>query len=106
MTRDLQAHETEIRGEWIATGKNVVGDTACERIEWLTTSSLVRLASDASGWETLYTYPRTGRLWERTYPHGEWHGGGPPMLRAISLVEAQVKYGALAEQNAAVDRGE
>lgn len=93
MHRDLQPDETEVRGEWLADGKQVVGDAACERIEWLVSSRLERLASNSSGWETLYRDPTDGRLWEHTYPQGGWHGGGPPALRTISASEAESKYG-------------
>jgi hypothetical protein len=93
MYLDLQPNETEIRGEWLDTGGKVVGDAACDRIEWLVKLRLERLASDATGWETLYRDPSSGRLWEHTHPHGEYHGGGPPMLRAISASDVKLKYG-------------
>lgn len=96
MQSDLQPEETEVRGEWFDNGKQVVVNAACERIEWLIMSRLVRLASDSSGWETLYRDPANGRLWEHTYPHSEWHGAGPPTLRAIPPSEAQSKYGVTA----------
>jgi hypothetical protein len=33
-----------------------------------------------------------GRYWERTYPHGDWHGGGPPCLTNITFDAAKEKY--------------
>jgi hypothetical protein len=43
-------------------------------------------------WESLFLDPADGRLWERFYPAGEMHGGGPPALRRITIVEAEAKY--------------
>jgi hypothetical protein len=93
MHRDLQPNEPEIRGEWLDTGGKVVGDAACERIEWLVKLRLERLASDAVGRDTLYRDPRSGRFWEHTYPRSEGHDGDPPMLRGISASDAKSKYG-------------
>ena len=64
---DLRDDEVELRGGWTVGGANVRADAVCERIEWLLASRLERLATDASGWETLYRDPRDGRLWEHTY---------------------------------------
>ena len=33
-----------------------------------------------------------GRYWERTYPHSDWHGGGPPCLTNITFDAAKEKY--------------
>ena len=92
MSTDLQSHETELRGEWVVAGNQVTGNAICERIAWLIQSRLNRVASANHGWDTLFRDPHTDRFWELTYPHSEWHGGGPPMLRAISLSDAQAKY--------------
>jgi len=90
---ELAPEEVELRGNWIAQpDRSVVGDTAEERIEWLTTQKLERIANDSSGWDILYRDPRDGRLWELTYPRGEMHGGGPRRLCIISRDEAAVKY--------------
>jgi hypothetical protein len=89
---DLQPDETLLTGDLIVDGTTVVGDDVCRRIEWLLESRLDRLAADASGWETLYRDPRDGRLWERTYPQGEMHGGGPPQLSVVAAEDASSKY--------------
>jgi hypothetical protein len=92
-TTELASEEVELRGNWVVQpDRSVVGDTTEERIEWLTTQKLERIANDSSGWEILYRDPRDGRLWELTYPRGEMHGGGPRRLRIISRDEAAVKY--------------
>ena len=90
--KELQPHETILTGNWLVDGTEVIGDAVDRRIEWLVDSQLERLATDSSGWETLYRDPRDGRLWERTYPHGEMHGGGPPQLSIVSAEDALLKY--------------
>ena len=90
---ELAPEEVDLRGDWVVKkGRSVVGDTTEERIEWLITQKLQRIAKDWSGWETLYRDPQDGRLWELTYPRGEMHGGGPRRLRVISRDEAAAKY--------------
>jgi hypothetical protein len=86
--------ETEIVGNWIKSDDRVVGDEACERVIFLTGHYLIKLgASEQSGgWETLFRDPSDGRYWMRTYPHGEWHGGGPPALISLTLDEASAKF--------------
>ena len=64
----LRPSETLLKGEWIASAHGVVADKTCQRIEALTASVLKRLASDASGWESLFQDPADGRLWELYYP--------------------------------------
>ena len=82
---ELQPHETILTGNWLFEGTSVIGDDVCRRIEWLVDSHLEKLATDSSGWEALYRDPRDGRFWERTYPQGEMHGGGPPQLSVVSV---------------------
>ena len=89
---DLGPGETVLTGDWLPEGGRVVADDVCRRIEWLVESRLERLAADASGRDTLYRDPRDGRLWERTYPRGEMHGGGPPQLSVVSPEAAAAKY--------------
>lgn len=92
MPRDLESNELELRGRWVLDGGQIIEDEVCERTEWLIGSRLEPIASDSTGWTTLYRDPASGRLWERLYPEGGWHGGGPPLLRAISDSEAKSKY--------------
>jgi len=92
-TTELAPEEVDLCGNWVVQpDRSVVGDTTEERIEWLTTQKLERIANDSSGWEILYRDPLDGRLWELTYLRGEMHGGGPRRLRIISRDEAAVKY--------------
>ena len=71
------------------------GNAACERIQHLISNVLVKLgvSKEAGGWETLFLDPTDGRLWERTFPHGHMHGGGPPRLATISEDDAIRRYG-------------
>ena len=69
----------------------VRGDATCERIEWLVSGYLEKIAS--SDWETLFRDPSDVRYWEKTYLQSEMHGGGPPSLFALSAEKAHAKYG-------------
>ena len=90
---ELAPDEVDLRGDWVVQAdRSIVGDATEQRIEWLTAQKLKRVASDSSGWETLYRDSRDGRLWELTYPQGEMQGGGPRRLRVLSRDEAAAKY--------------
>ncbi|HET8919572.1 MAG TPA: Imm27 family immunity protein [Xanthobacteraceae bacterium] len=92
----LQPNEEILTGRWLVENDRALGDAACERIEWLIAHHLQKIAdSPQSGaWETLYRDPEDGRYWERTYPQGEMHGGGPPQLKRLTIQEAREKYDA------------
>jgi hypothetical protein len=90
----LQANETELTGNWLAENGRVTGDITCQRIEWLVEHYLRKVADSVGGWETLYQDPEDGRYWEKTYPQGELHGGGPPRLSTLASDEVEQKYGA------------
>lgn len=91
---NLRAEETELVGKWVFDGKVSRADAVAERIEHLTEHVLKKIAvsKDYGAWETLYRDPADGRLWERTYPQGHMHGGGPPRLAVIAADEAKRKY--------------
>lgn len=93
----LTSLDTDLIGQWQLKGEDVVGDATCKRIEWLVRQYLVALGSDPSGWDDLYRDPDDGRLWERTWPQSEMHGGGPPRLTCLSIVDARNKYGTIAD---------
>jgi hypothetical protein len=97
MVTELDAVETVLIGQWMSDGKHMHADEVCARIERLTSQVLhkVAVSRDYGAWETLFRDPKDGRLWERTYPQGELHGGGPPRLAVISPDEARRKYGDL-----------
>ena len=88
----LDPTETALIGRWLSQGKTIVADPTCERIETLVTSHLVEVGRTEDGWSTLYRDPSDQRLWERTYPQDQLHGGGPPALHCLSLAEATARY--------------
>jgi hypothetical protein len=86
----LSPTETEPIGRSETVDGRVRADATRERIEWLMSSYLEKIAS--SNWETLFRDPDDGRYSERTYPQSEMHGGGPPSLFALSVEKAHAKY--------------
>jgi hypothetical protein len=86
----LRSTETELIGKWELVNGNFQADATCERIEWLKTSCLEKIA--ASNWAILFRDPEDGRYWELTYPRTEMQGGGPPRLTAVSAEKAHAKY--------------
>lgn len=88
----LDPKEVLLEGRWIKTGTMVVADDTARRIEDLISSQLTRLNVSADGWEVLYLDKRDGRFWELSYPHKDWHGGGPPSLANITKDHAEKKY--------------
>jgi hypothetical protein len=93
----IQPSEKTLVGEWIVQGDKVRGDATCKRIEQLITVHLKQIAvsKEWGAWEMLFQDPDDGRYWERTYPQGDRHGGGPPQLQWLSADEARRKYGDL-----------
>ena len=89
----LKPEETDLLGKWEVICGNVVGDETSDRINILIGQYLEKVATDVSGWDTLYRDPDDGRYWELTYPQSEMHGGGPPRLTYISTEQAKAKYG-------------
>ena len=86
----LTSVDTMLEGKWKFDGKAMSGDETCNRIEYLVTNILKKVAD--GNWETLFQDPGDSRYWERTYPEGHMHGGGPPTLRVLSKDEAAKKY--------------
>jgi hypothetical protein len=89
----LRPDETELTGHWRVVAGNTIADETCERIQQLVRERLVKIATDTSGWQTLYRDPRDSRLWELTYPQGAMQGGGPPKLTCVSVQRAKAVYG-------------
>jgi hypothetical protein len=90
---DLRSSEAELVGNWVREPDGSIrSDHVEERIQWLIARRLIKIASDQSGWDTLYDDPTDGRLWELAFPSGELHGGGPRRLRVIDRSTAKAKY--------------
>ena len=87
--------ETSLIGRWVEVNGQISADAVCERIKWLTSHYLKKVATSKQwgAWETLFQDPADGRYWEQTYPQGEMHGGGPPALKCLSQEQAKAKYG-------------
>lgn len=88
----IAGDETKLTGSWVRKGDLIVEDENCIRIRFLITDYLRRVTSDWSGWEVLFQDPLDNRYWELTYPHSDWHGGGPPALFCLNESEARKKY--------------
>lgn len=90
----IAPEETEIIGNWIEVNGRVVGDAACDRVESLTRHYLTKLgySEESGGWQTLFIDPNDKRFWMRTYPHGDWHGGGPAALVRLAREDAKAKF--------------
>lgn len=93
--KQLQPDEKDLVGNWVLGKQGFEADEVSKRIEWLVSDILEKIADSPQwgAWETLFRDPIDGRLWERTYPKGEMHGGGPPRLTNITEEQARVKYG-------------
>jgi hypothetical protein len=92
MKADLEPTETDLIGSWVlGEDRRMRADETCQRIEWLIRHRLERVAVGAHGWEVLFRDPRDGRFWERTFPQGEMHGGGPPRLTLVTQDEVREK---------------
>ena len=48
---------------------------------------LQKVSVDGEKWEITYICPITNIQWIKDYPHSEYHGGGPPRLQKLPLVE-------------------
>jgi hypothetical protein len=91
----LRSHERELAGGWVNENGRVRADATCERIHWLSSQHLRKIAvsKQFGAWETLFQDPDDGRYWEQTYPHSEMHGGGPSALNVLARDDARAKYG-------------
>jgi hypothetical protein len=90
----LGPEECDLVGSWIFDGTWASADPIENRIRYLIEHHLEKVAvsPDSGGWDTLYRDPSDGRYWERTYPQGRTHGGGPMRLTNISNATAIAKY--------------
>lgn len=88
----LEPNEQRLEGQWLKVDAKVVADETARRIDELISTELTKLATSEDGWNTLYVDNRDGRKWELTYPHKEWHGGGPPTLTCVSDSYVWEKY--------------
>lgn len=97
----IEPHETFFSGESPFVDGRFVETESARRLRDLLANHLIRIAASADGWDVLYRDPDDGRLWERTCPHSEMHGGGPSELRCLSRSDAVAKYGEVVPPGAA-----
>jgi len=97
--KTLQPWETNLTGEWKLVDGEMMGNEACERIEYLVSNVLEEVGRDATDWDILYRDPHDHRYWELIYPQSHMHGGGPPQLRCLTFTEARIKYGDIVTGN-------
>lgn len=90
------ADEEVLVGRWFVRENEVVADEVCQRINYLVSTRLRRVAVREGGWTVLYEDPADKSYWELTYPHSEMHGGGPPKLAKLSIDDARRAYPDLA----------
>lgn len=89
----LAKHETKLEGRWLFENGQVTADAVAQRIEQLVSESLQQVAVSPDGWGRLFVDSNDQRLWELSFPESEMHGGGPPMLKVVSIESAKEKYG-------------
>jgi hypothetical protein len=82
-----------LKGRWQKSGHDIIEDNVAKYITILISTHLNKIAESDDGWSHLYQDPVDRRLWELLYENREWHGGGPPTLRNVSINYAATKYG-------------
>ncbi len=88
----LEPSETKLKGGCVTVHGKPEFDAVSQRIFWLIECRLTHLADDESGWLSLYTDSSDGRLWERSFPQSQEHGGGAPQLNLIGRELAEKRY--------------
>ena len=86
---ELKPDEVDLVGQGVRVIGQVRCDPICERINWLTTHYLRKVAS--GDWVVLYEDPDDRRFWELFYPESELQGGGPPRLTVLTRDQARAK---------------
>lgn len=56
------------------------------------TKGLSKIKIDPKDWSILYQCRECGSFWEKYYPYGEHHGGGPASIRKVTKEQAKEKY--------------
>jgi hypothetical protein len=64
-----------------------------EAVETYISLNLVKVATDQSGWDTLYLNTTDNQYWLHTYPNSEMHGGGQPQLQQVTELVAKKEFG-------------
>jgi len=89
----LRSNEECIVGGWEVVDGVTVEDYNTRRVFYVTSNLLHVIGEDPSAWRTLYQDKSDGRYWQLSYDNSDTHGGGTPLLRCISRLEAMKKHG-------------
>lgn len=89
---NIKDNEFKLIGNWVFEENKLVEDETTKRINYLINNSLIKIATDKSGWNVLYQDKDDCRYWELIYTSSELQGGGAPSLINISDEFAKNKY--------------
>jgi hypothetical protein len=64
-----------------------------EAVENYISLNLVKVATDKSGWDTLYLNTTSNQYWVCTNQNAEMHGGGQPELKQVTELVAKKEFG-------------
>jgi hypothetical protein len=64
-----------------------------EAVESYIAENLTKIATNQSGWDTLYINKATEQYWVLTYPNSQLHGGGHPELTRVSKLVVKKEFG-------------
>jgi hypothetical protein len=64
-----------------------------EAVENYISLNLVKVATDKTGWDTLYLNKTLNQYWVCTYLNAEMHGGGQPKLQQVTELVAKKEFG-------------
>ena len=70
--------------------RQLIGSEANEFLE----GRCIEVATDSSGWVSLFQETSIKTYWVRNYPDSSSHGGGQPVITQISAVEAKERFNA------------
>lgn len=88
----LKKNEIELIGKWIFKDGEMVEDPTTKRINLLIDNFLIKVATDISGWNTLYQDSNDNRYWELIYSDSDSQGGGSPSLINLTKEDAILKF--------------
>jgi hypothetical protein len=86
--RQTRLQKTKVNGK--AMMQQLIGNEATEFLE----RQCIEVATDSSGWISLFQETLTKAYWVRNFPHSSSHGGGQPVISQISATEAKERFNA------------
>ncbi|MEW6994861.1 Imm27 family immunity protein [Colwelliaceae bacterium MEBiC 14330] len=64
-----------------------------EAVENYISLNLVKIATDKSGWDSLYLNATSNQYWICKYKNAGMHGGGQPELKQVTELLAKKEFG-------------